>query len=219
MASIYKGERGSYVAQWYSSEGKMIREATGEYEYERALKEANRKEANARFWEYHSQNQWQAFASLAFSPRYCFDNFTHAKHLRYDQFKKLLGEANIKFQPAKKWRDRPKTTRTTGGKRYHYRGRSMTIPEILDAAGSTLSEMALKFRLQKGWTIDEAISRPLLTRAEAGTMGANKTNQARAHGTQRQGQPSRDATRGGGGGALGPSPTPPTEGAKTPKRG
>lgn len=216
MASIYKADRGSYYAQWYSSEGKPIKEATGEYEYERAMKEANRREATSRFWEYHAQNQWQAFATLSFSPRYCFDNFTHAKHLRYDQFKKLLIEAKVKFAPAKKWRDRPKT-RTNGGKRYSYRGRSMTLSEIIDWTGSTLNEAALKFRIQKGWSIEDAVNKPLLTRAEAGTMGANKTNQSRAHAPTRHAE-ARDPVRGGGG-ALGPSPTPPPEGAKTPKRG
>ena len=207
MASIHRNERGSYVAQWYRRNGTVTREATGEYEYERALKEAQRRESVCRFWEDHHDGLWQVYANLGFSPKYCHDNFTHAKHMRFDAFRALLNEASIKFKPPAQFRDRPKRA-TANGKRYTFRGKKMTIAEIITTTSAQITAAALRWRLDRGWQIEQAVTTPLLSRAEAGRQGADKTNTTRS--AARRGS-------GGGGGASGPSPSAPHAAAKTAK--
>ena len=175
MASIYRNERGSYVGQWYRRNGSVVKEATGEYEYERALREAQRREAVCRFWEEHAENQWQVFANLSFSPKYCHENFTHRAHMRFDTFKALLNEAGVKFKPAAQHRDRPKRT-NPNGKRYSFRGKKLTLGELIDAAGTDVTLASLRYRLDRGWPVEKAVTTPLLSRAEAGRQGAETTN-------------------------------------------
>ena len=148
--------------------------ATGEYEFEAATKKANRLEAEARFWEEHAEGVWRAYANLNFSPKYCHDSFSHAKHMRFDVFKDLLKEAGIEFAPSGKWRDRVK--RKPGGKRFKFRGKMLTLGEIIEKTDAQIKATALRWRLDRGWTLEDAINTPVMSRSEAGSLGADKTN-------------------------------------------
>ncbi len=79
--------------------GERREEATGEYQFERALRTANRLEAEARFWEEHAAGLWTAYAAMNYSPRFLWQSFTHAKHLRFDRFREMLVAAGVKFAP------------------------------------------------------------------------------------------------------------------------
>lgn len=175
MASVRRLERGSYVARWYMASGERREEATGEYQFERALRTANRLEAEARFWEEHAAGLWTAYAAMNYSPRFLWQSFTHAKHLRFDRFREMLVEAGVKFAPRSKWRDKAVAS-STRGKRYAYRGKRMTVSELIDVTGSPVASCTVAYRLKKGWDVEEALRTPPMSNAESGRLGADKVN-------------------------------------------
>lgn len=175
MATVRRRESGSYFARWYSASGHRHEEATGEYQFERALRKANRLEAEARFWEDHAGGLWTAYAAMNYSPRFLWQSFTHAKHLRFDRFRELLSEAGIKFAPRAKWRDKP-LSGSSKGKRYAYRGKRMTVSELIDASASPVANCTVAYRLKKGWDVEDALRTPPMSNAESGRLGADKVN-------------------------------------------
>jgi hypothetical protein len=177
MATIQKETSGYYTAIWRSSKGRCSC-STGEFIEERAWKKAARLEAESQFWEYHQDGIWKRLADACFSPRYLHAIFMGRSHIMFPRFRALLREADVKIQPAAKWRDRarPKNESKTG-RRWEWRGRKRTLSELLEHADQSLSPAAVRFRLTSGWKIDEALSRPLMSRAESGLIGANKVNQ------------------------------------------
>lgn len=180
VAYVRRQQKGSYVARWWSKKNQRVEVATGLYEFEAATRKANQLEAESRFWEEHEEGIWDAYANLGFSPKYCHDSFTHAKHLRFDVFKGLLKEAGVTFQAPNKWRDR--RTRKAGGKRYKFRGKMQTLAEIIDRTGATIKASALRWRLDQGWSLEDAVATPVMSRSEAGSLGADATNNKQRRG-------------------------------------
>lgn len=176
MATVQREKGGGYTARWLDSHGKRRGEATGEYQFERALRTANRLEAEARFWEDHAAGLWTAYAAMNYSPRFLWQSFTHAKHLRFDRFREMLVEAGVKFAPRSKWRDKAVAS-STRGKRYAYRGKRMTVSELIDASASPVASCTVAYRLKKGWDVEDALRTPPMSNAESGRLGAEKVNQ------------------------------------------
>ncbi|MDP0492529.1 MAG: hypothetical protein Q7Q71_15895 [Verrucomicrobiota bacterium JB023] len=111
------------------------------------LKQTNRSEAEARFWELADDGIWSFFAGLQFSPAFCHRHFTHRAHLPLADFRKLLREAKIEFVRPAQQRDR-KLPRQKSAKRYRFRGKLVTLEEALAMSGSTMSVEALRLRVK-----------------------------------------------------------------------
>ncbi|MBK1835029.1 hypothetical protein [Roseibacillus ishigakijimensis] len=126
--------------------------------FEKALQQANRLEAEARFWELADEGIWSFFAGMNFSPDFCHRHFTHRAHLPLAQFKKLLREAKIEFVRPAQQRDRKLPSQKTA-KRYRFRGKLVTLEEALAMTGSTMSVEALRLRVKKAGNLEESLCR------------------------------------------------------------
>ena len=151
----------------------MVERATGEYEREVAQKKANQMEAEARFWE--DIEIFRVYAQLGYSPRYCHDSFIAAKHVRFDRFKSMLKESGVTFAKPSQWRDLKKKA-SARGKKYEYKGKRLTAPQILESTRCAVSLAALRYRLDKGWDVEKAVNTPLISPQESGRQGANIVN-------------------------------------------
>jgi hypothetical protein len=149
-----------FCARWRNVDGKLIEESTGEYNPEKAQSKANKMEAEARFWE--DLSTFKTYAQLNYSPRYCHESFIAAKHMRFDRFRELLVDAGVEFVPASKWRDTKKKTRVRG-KRYRYEGRLLSLSQIIEQSGCGLCEATVRYRLEKKWSMDDALNTSPLT--------------------------------------------------------
>jgi hypothetical protein len=178
MAHLKRNQQtGMLLAVWRDAEGKEVSISTGEMIKERAWKVACSLEAEARFWEDHAAGVWQRLADAAFSPRYLHAVFIGRAHIVFPRFRSLLREAGVKLQPASRWRDRTQARGAKSDKRWSWRGGERTLDDLLEHADATITKAALRFRLGNGWNVEDAISRPLMSRAESGLIGANKVNQ------------------------------------------
>lgn len=175
MAAVRRRNNGAWSAYWRDRNGKQVEESTGFYQFEKALRAANRMEAEAKFWEDHAEGLWVAYARMNFSPRFLWESFTNAKHCRFDRFRELLVEAGVEFAPRSKWRDRAVAS-PARAKRFLYRGKRLTVSQMIEAAGSTVAACTVAYRLKRGWKIDEALRTPPMTKAESGRLGADKVN-------------------------------------------
>lgn len=127
---------------------------TGHRDFEGAMKEANRLEARARFWEAANEGIFSFMAELGFSPDYCHANFSHKGHLPVAEFRKLLREAAIEFKRQKNWRDGKNPAR----KKYRFRGKNVTIDQAIEEAGTDITAAAVRSRLKGGWTFEDAVT-------------------------------------------------------------
>jgi len=178
MATVIHKSAGSFYARWYRRNGTLHEEATGIYEREAALLEANRREARERFWEENEAGVWAALAALDLSPRFCHKVFTHRAHITFSAFRALLQTAQIKFAAPGRWRDRVKRPAPTA-RRFAYRGAQRTVPEIVELSGSKVPASAVRWRLYKGWDLAKALRVPLMTRREVASLGARAANEKR----------------------------------------
>lgn len=176
MASIKRSSNGTHTARWYSAAGKLIEVCTGEIVVERAARKAAEMEAEARFWEDHQLGCWQRLADAAFSPRYLHNVFTCARHMPFPKFRRCLVEAGVKFKAAASWRDRARPRGRKGGKTWKWKGESLTFEELMQHAADGITKAALRFRLDKQWDIDAALTTPPMSRSESGAIGARITN-------------------------------------------
>ena len=177
MAGIQRQITGKFDAIWRDANGNRIVRDTGETDPKTAGVKAAAMEAEARFWEDHAAGVWQRLADAAFSPRYLHAVFIGRAHIVFPRFRSLLREAGVKMQPPSRWRDRTQARGAKSDKRWQWRGAKRTLDDLLEHADATITRAALRFRLTSGWKIDEALSRPLMSRAESGLIGANKVNQ------------------------------------------
>ena len=92
-----------------------------------------------------------------------------------NKFRALLNEAGVQFQKPSQWRDNKKKTQTRG-KKYRWRGKMLTVRQLIEVSGCGLSMATLNFRLSKGWAVNEAVTKPLICNRESGRMGAEVTN-------------------------------------------
>ena len=176
MATIQRTANGSFEAAWRDANGQRITVNTGETLQERAWSKAAALEAEARFWEDHAVGVWQRLADAAFSPRYLHTVFVGRAHILFPRFRGLLREAGVKLQPASRWRDRTQARGAKSDKRWSWRGGKRTLDDLLEHADATITRAALRFRLTSGWAVEDALSKPLMSRAESGLIGANKVN-------------------------------------------
>lgn len=176
MATIQKEKSGYYTAIWRTSTGRASC-TTGEFIEERAWKKAVKLEAESQFWEYHNEGIWQRLADASFSPRYLHTIFTARSHVQFPRFQALLRQAGVTMQPPGRWRDRsrPKAV-SKAAARWKWRGGKRTLDDLLEHADATITRAALRFRLTSGWAVEDALSKPLMSRAESGLIGANKVN-------------------------------------------
>lgn len=185
MATIQKEKTGYYTAIWRTANGRASC-STGEFLEERAWKKAVRLEAESQFWEYHAEGIWQRLADASFSPRYMHAIFVGRSHVFFPRFHALIREAGVKLQPSSKWRDRvrpkncPKSSR-----RWQWRGAKRTLDDLLEHADATITRAALRFRLTSGWPVDDALSKPLMSRSESGSLGASISNSPNRNRTTR----------------------------------
>ena len=56
----------------------------------------------------------------------------------------------------------------------------LTLSEIIEKTGADIKMPALRWRLDRGWSLDDAIATPAMSRSEAGSLGAIKTNNDKA---------------------------------------
>lgn len=157
MATVERKKNGYYLAKWYAKSGERATAMTTTRQFERALKQANHFEAEARFWELADDGIWSFFAGLQFSPDFCHQNFTHRAHVTRAEFKKLLREAKVEFSPAKQWRDRKKPNQRAQ-KRYRFQGKMVSLEDALRLTGSKLSVEALRQRMKKCESLEEALA-------------------------------------------------------------
>jgi hypothetical protein len=179
MATIQRTTDGKFQAVWRDSRGQRVTASTGETLHERAWPKAAALEAESRFWEDHALEVWQRLADSGFSPRYLHTVFVGRAHLLFPRFRALLREAGVKLQPASRWRDRTQARGPKSSARWKWRGKPRDIDELLEHAQEGVTRAALRFRLTAGWNVDDALSRPLMSRAESGLIGANKVNHGR----------------------------------------
>lgn len=156
MATIERKKNGFYLAKWKQGDGKMKSEMTTSRDFRKALKEANRMEAESKFWEMADDGSWSLLAGMGFSPDYCHANFSHKAHIPVADFRKLLREAAIDFLPSNKWRDR-KMPKDLSKRRYRFRGRLVTLEEALMMAGSTMGVEKLRLKLKNGEKLGEIL--------------------------------------------------------------
>jgi hypothetical protein len=130
---------------------------TGYRDYEGALKEANRLEATARFWEAANEGIFSFMAELGFSPYYAHANFSHKGHIPLPEFRKLIREAQIEFKRPSQWRDAKNPAR----KKYRFRYRNMTIDEALMETGLAITPSAVRSRLKSGWKFEDAVTKSI----------------------------------------------------------
>jgi len=177
MAHVKRDQRtGQLLAVWRDANGKEVTFTTGETLHERAWLKAAALEAEARFWEDHAVGVWQRLADASFSPRYLHAVFVGRAHIVFPRFRALLREAGVKMQPPSRWRDRTRPRGAKSDKRWPWRGAKRTLDDLLEFADATITRAALRFRLTSGWAVEDALSKPLMSRAESGLIGANKVN-------------------------------------------
>jgi hypothetical protein len=97
----------------------------------------------------------------------------------FPTFKRLLVEAGVRFKASGAWRDRTRPRGKMSEKRWKLKGKDLTIDELMESAAEGLTRPALRFRLDRGWDVEKAISTPLLSRSESGLLGANVSNNPR----------------------------------------
>ena len=176
MAQLQRLPRGTLQAVWRNHDGQRVTMDTGENIEERAWKVAAELEAKARFWEDHQAGVWQRLADAAFSPRYLHTVFIGRSHIIFPRFRALLREAEVKLQPPARWRDRTQPKGPKHGASWKWRGKARNLDELLEHAHQGVTRAALRFRLTSGWKIEDALAKPLMSRAESGLIGANKVN-------------------------------------------
>jgi hypothetical protein len=177
MAAIQRNtETGVFIAVWRDANGQRVTASTGETLHERAWIKAAALEAEARFWEDHAVGVWQRLADAAFSPRYLHTVFVGRAHIVFPRFRGLLREAGVKLQPASRWRDRTQARGAKSDKRWSWRGGKRTLDDLLEHADATITRAALRFRLTSGWAVEDALSKPLMSRSESGSIGAAISN-------------------------------------------
>lgn len=171
------GATGKFLAVWPDANGRQRSVCTGETIERLAWPKAAELEAECRFWEDHEAGVWQRLADACFSPRYLHAVFIGRAHIIFPRFRALLREAEVKIQPPARWRDRTIPRGSKSSKRWKWRGRPKSLDELLEHAHEGVTRAALRFRLTSGWKVEEALAKPLMTRAESGLIGANKVNQ------------------------------------------
>lgn len=167
---------GRFSAVWTDANGRQRERCTGEVIERLAWPKAAEFEAESRFWEDHAAGMWTRLADACFSPRYLHAVFIGRAHIIFPRFRALLREAEVKIQAPAKWRDRTQPRGPKNGVLWKWRGKSRNLDELLEYAHQGISRAALRFRLTSGWKIDDALAKPLMTRAESGLIGANKVN-------------------------------------------
>lgn len=178
MPALQRNNHGKITAVWRDAKGNRVAVCTGESLIERAAPKAAALEAEARFWEDHAEGVWQRLADSAFSPRYLHTVFVGRAHIIFPRFRCLLREADVKFQPAARFRDRTQARGRKSGKSWLFRGKRRTIDELLEYAQHGITRAALRFRLTESkWDLEAALSTPPMTRSESGTLGARISNQ------------------------------------------
>ena len=176
MAGIQKTTSGAYQAVWRDVAGKRIVWPTGETDEARAREAGARFEAEFRFWEDHAAGVWQRLADASFSPRYLHSIFTGRESLTLSGFSELLKQAGVRIAAPSKWQDRPKRKQPATGPRWHWEGEERCLEELHALAADGVTRAALRFRLGAGWSVSDALSTPLMTRAESGLIGAKRAN-------------------------------------------
>jgi hypothetical protein len=167
---------GKFLAVWPDASGKQRAVCTGETIERLAWPKAAEIEAESRFWEDHQAGVWQRLADAAFSPRYLHAVFIGRSHIIFPRFRALLREAEVKLQPPARWRDRTQPKGPKHGASWKWRGKARNLDELLEHAHQGVTRAALRFRLTSGWKIEDALAKPLMSRAESGLIGANKVN-------------------------------------------
>jgi hypothetical protein len=157
MANTQREKSGFYRARWSAGDGSQQSTMTGHRDFEGALKEANRLEAVARFWEAANEGIFTFMAELGFSPDYAHENFTHKGHVALPEFRRLLRDAKIEFKRPSQWRDAKNPAR----KKYRFQNRNVTIDEALMVTGLTITVSAVRSRLKSGWEFVDAVTRPV----------------------------------------------------------
>lgn len=72
-------------------------------------------------------------------------------------------------------------------KKHRYNGKLLTVSELCAISPLDLSPQALRFRLNRGWSMNRALREPLASRGESGRKGAKEANQPRARKFARNG--------------------------------
>ncbi len=180
MATIQREPSGCFTAIWRDADGRRHSRATGRTDEASAWEIAAALEAEARFWEDHEAGVWQNLAGAEFSPSYLHAVFIGRAHIPLPRFKELLKEAGIRFAAPSKWRDQPKRQPRPGERRWHWNGEERTLDELHEITAEGVTRAALRFRLDAGWSVEDAIAKPPMSRSEAGKMGAEKGNATRS---------------------------------------
>lgn len=175
MATLRRKNRGTYLARWYRADGSRVEKATGERDPRRAQCIADQWEAEDRFREDHEAGLWEAYAAMNFSPRFLWQSFTHASGMPFARFLELLDQAEIRFSPRSQWRDRA-VNPSKRGRRYPFQGKHLTVAELIEESRSILKPATVSYRLRNGWPVEEALTKPPLSKADCGKRGAEKTN-------------------------------------------
>ena len=176
MAGIQRQITGKFDAIWRDANGNRIVRDTGETDPKTAGVKAAAMEAEAHFWQDHAAGVWQRLADACFSPRYLHAVFIGRAHIVFPRFRGLLREAGVKMQPPSRWRDRTRPRGRKSDKRWPWRGAKRTLDDLLEHADATITRAALRFRLTSGWAVDDALSKPLMSRSESGSLGASISN-------------------------------------------
>lgn len=144
---------------------------------ERAAPKGAQLEAESRFWDDHAEGMWQRLADSGFSPRYLHSVFIGRGHIPFPKFRGLLRDAHVKLLPPGKWRDRTLPKGRKSEKTWTFRGAKRTLDDLLEFAADGVTRAALRFRLTESrWSVDDALSKPLMSRSESGSLGASISN-------------------------------------------
>ncbi len=158
---------GVYLAMWRDINGKLVEESTGEYNQEKAMLKAVKMETIAKFWE--CVPHFHTYARLNYSPKFCHETFIAGKHIRLDKFRELLKEAGVEFVSPDQWRDTKKKT-SSKGKRWRYNGKSRTAAQIVEESGAGINAQTLRYRLEKGWSMKDALETQPMPPKESGAL-------------------------------------------------
>ena len=165
MAIAIKTNTKYYKASWTGMDGKTKSKMTTHRDFVRAVKQANELEAIDHFHDQADAKIFDFMAANGLGADSIYTNFTHRAHIKKDKFKQLLNEVGVEILPPHKQRDKSKPIQNRA-KRYRWKKNLLHLDDIIRQEGCTLSYNTVKTRLDRGWSLKDAITKPAMNKSQ-----------------------------------------------------
>lgn len=128
----------------------------------------------------HSRGEWSRLAARLYDLKRMYTRMSDYQPLyTIHEFEHDLKEVGVTPAPTKEAKAQRRRVIATAKRirrkrnvRHMYKGKARTVNEL--ASLCDIPTKALRMRINRGWSVEDAMTKPLMTGSEAGHVGANR---------------------------------------------